>query len=95
MDVGRVVVFHEDVQLTDLRPVPEPEDSRAGAVDGWLAGYRAEGQLGSADIQIRAGFLQRGPLVFTIVLCTPKLDDDTLVHLRAVRTFEIVRGSRR
>lgn len=90
------LITRSGVQLTsDLRPVPEPEDLRAGAVEGWLAGYRAEGQLGSAEIQIRTGFVQHGPLMFTIVVCTPQLEDDTLVHLRAVRTFEIVRGSLR
>jgi hypothetical protein len=68
------------------------DDVRAAAVPGWLGGFLAEARLGSADISLRVGFVARGALVFTLAVCSPKLEDDKLVALRAQRAFEIVRA---
>jgi len=68
------------------------DDVRALAVPGWLGGYLADAHLGSADISLRVGFVVRGPVIFTLAVCSPKLQDDALVALRAQRAFEIVRA---
>jgi hypothetical protein len=68
------------------------EDVRAAAVPGWLGGFVADARLGTADIAFRVGFVARSELIFSVSLCSPKLQDDTLVALRAERAFEIVRA---
>jgi len=68
------------------------DDVRALAVPGWLGGYLADAHWGTTDIALRVGFVARGGLIFTLVSCSPKLQDDTLVALRAQRAFEIVRA---
>ena len=66
---------------------------RSSAVEGWLVGYRADAQLGTAEIQVRLGFVVRPKAIFTLALCAPKLEDDVLAHLRALRAYEIARSS--
>jgi hypothetical protein len=84
------------IQLTqDPRPIPDGEDFRAGAVDGWLAGYRCDAKLGAAEIQVRYAFVARPTVIFKFVLLSPKLEDDPLTHMRAQRTLEIARSRAR
>lgn len=72
--------------------IPAQQDPRAAAVRNWLGGYTAEARLGTADIDLRLGFVARGDMTFTLAACSPKPEDDTLVALRTQRAFEIVRA---
>jgi hypothetical protein len=49
--------------------------------------------LGSAEITLRLGFLERKGLLFTLVLCGPKREHDPLTAFRATRAYEIARLS--
>lgn len=81
------------VALTSApKPLARRDDIRAAAVAGWIGGFAATATMGSAEIDVRLDFVELSPLVFTLVLCSPKLADDALVALRAQRAFEIVRA---
>ena len=76
-----------------LEPLPEDEDPRAIAVKGWLGGFEGEGQLGSAIVRLRVGFVDREGHDATFVMISPRLADDPLTALRAQRAFEIARAT--
>jgi len=71
----------------------EQEDPRAIAVKGWLAGLQATGQLGTSDVALRIGFIDRDGHDAYFVMIGPLLHDDTLTALRAQRAFEIARAT--
>ena len=74
-----------------LRPTTEEEDPRAAAIEGWVDGAIGDGMLGTAEITLRLGFLRRDDILFTLVSCSPKRDQDPWTALRATRAFEIAR----
>jgi len=74
-----------------LLPPSDTEDPRAVAIEGWLGGVIGDGTLGTAEITLRLGFLERKGLLFTLVLCGPKREQDPLTAFRATRAFEIAR----
>jgi hypothetical protein len=76
----------------ELRRLPDEEDPRASGVEGWLGGFVGAGHLADGAILVRVGFVKRDDVVFTQVLYSPKLADDTLSALRAQRAFEIARS---
>ncbi|MDB4985892.1 MAG: hypothetical protein JWN04_1070 [Myxococcaceae bacterium] len=75
--------------------VPDDQDIRSAAVEGWLGGFTADAHVGTSDVVVRLGFVERSSVIFTLALCSPKLEDDVLVALRAQRAFEIVRSGLR
>jgi hypothetical protein len=74
------------------QPLTEAEDPRTAAVEGWIGGYSVPAHMGNADVTLKLGFVRRGDLNFTFVLCSPKSTTDLLSALRAQRTLEIVRA---
>ena len=74
-----------------LQPPSDAEDPRAVTVDGWIGGVIGDGTLGTAPITLRLGFMERDNVVFTLALCSPKLENDLLTAFRATRAFELAR----
>ena len=74
-----------------LQPPSDAEDPRAVTVDGWIGGVIGDGTLGTAPITLRLGFMERDNVVFTLALCSPKLENDPLTAFRATRAFELAR----
>ena len=62
-------------------------------MEGWIGGYSVPAHMGDADVTLKLGFLRRGDLNFTFLLCSPKATTNLLSALRAQRTLEIVRAS--
>jgi hypothetical protein len=75
-----------------LRPLSEDDDQRAVAVKGWLGGFQGEGQLGTSEVRLRLGFVERDRHDATFLMISPLLADDPLTALRAQRAFEIARA---
>jgi hypothetical protein len=76
-----------------LRPLSEDDDPRALAVHGWLGGFQGEGQLGTSEVRLRVGFIDRDGHDATFLMISPLLPDDPLTALRAQRAFEIARAT--
>ena len=79
--------------LGSAHPVTFEQDPRAEAVEGWLAGYRQDGKLGDAEIEVRFDFVERPHLIFTLLGFGPKRTDDVLTSLRVQRAYEIARAT--
>jgi hypothetical protein len=76
-----------------LTPLSLDEDPRAIAVKGWLGGFRGAGQLGTSEVQLRVGFIDREGHDAAFVMISPLSTDDPLTALRAQRAFEIARAT--
>lgn len=76
-----------------LRPLPEEEDPRALGVKGWLGGFQGEGQLGTSEVRLRIGIVDRDGHDASFLMISPLLLDDPLTALRAQRAFEIARAT--
>jgi len=76
-----------------LRPLSEGDDPRGAAVKGWLGGFQGEGQLGTSDVWLRIGFIDRDGHDASFLMISPLLLDDPLTALRAQRAFEIARAT--
>jgi hypothetical protein len=79
--------------LGSAHPITFEQDPRAQAVEGWLAGFRQDGKLGDAEIDVRFDFVERPNLVFTLLGFGPKRSDDVLTSLRVQRAYEIARAT--
>jgi hypothetical protein len=76
-----------------LRPLSEDDDPRALAVKGWLGGFQGEGQLGTSEVRLRVGCVDRDGHDASFLMISPLLLDDPLTALRAQRAFEIARAT--
>jgi hypothetical protein len=76
-----------------LRPLSDDDDPRALAVKGWLGGFQGEGQLGTSEVKLRVGFIDRDGHDATFLMISPLMLDDPLTALRAQRAFEIARAT--
>jgi hypothetical protein len=76
-----------------LRPLSEDDDPRAAAVKGWLGGFQGEGKLGTSEVRLRIGFVDRDGHDASFLMISPLLLDDPLTALRAQRAFEIARST--
>jgi hypothetical protein len=77
----------------ELLPLTEDDDPRSIAVEGWLGGFTADGTIAGGDVSLRLGFVVRGDVVFTFSLLSPRLANNPLNALRAIRVFEIARAT--
>jgi hypothetical protein len=76
-----------------LSPLSSDDDPRAIAVKDWLGGFQREGQLGTSEVRLRVGFIDREGHDATFTMISPRLTDDPLTALRAQRAFEIARAT--
>lgn len=76
-----------------LRLLSEDDDPRGPAAKGWLGGFQGEGQLGTSEVRLRIGFIDRDGHDATFLMISPLLADDPLTALRAQRAFEIARAT--
>jgi hypothetical protein len=68
-------------------------NERAVAVKGWLGGFEATGQLGTSEVRLRLGFIDRDGHDASFLMISPLLHDDPLTALRGQRAFEIARAT--
>lgn len=75
------------------RPLTEDNDPRALGIKGWLGGFSGDGTIAGGDITTRRGFLVRGGVVYSFAMLSPRIANNPLVALRALRVFEIARAT--
>jgi hypothetical protein len=77
----------------EFQPLTEDDDPRSIAVEGWLGGFSVDGTIAGGDVSLRLGFVVRDDVVFTFSLLSPRLENNPLNALRAIRVFEIARAT--
>ena len=74
-------------------PLTESEDPRAAAAVGWLGGYLGDGTFMGGDITALRGYIEIDGVTVTLVMLSPRSENNPLVALRTRRVFEIARAT--